>query len=83
MKATIEISGQINGNSTLKGAIDCYDVEKTMFYGYRLNFNTKKEAKKALWGAYKFLRSDSEKRHCLRYSGGTALYYDASKAIIS
>jgi hypothetical protein len=84
MKTTIAISGQINGNFTLLRKIqiiDC-DVNKTMFNGFRIEFKTKKEAKKALWEAYKELRSDFDTKNSTSYFAGWKLIYDASKAEI-
>jgi hypothetical protein len=82
MKATIYISGQINGNFRLKNVLDNGTAKSTIFNGFAVSFDTKKEAKKALWEAFKDLRSEDNKPYNLSYSKGSAIYYDASKAII-
>lgn len=85
MKCSIIITGQISGNFTLKRAIGGYFEEKrTMFNGFELFFKTKKEAKKELWEAYKFLRSDKTdaQNSRLSYSKYGTLSYDASTAKI-
>ena len=86
MKTSIEISGQISGNRTLLNAIpsDGNSTKSLPFYGYVVTFKTKKEAKKALWEAYKSLRQDKEdaEKSMLSYSKTGSLSYDASKAKI-
>ena len=85
MRTSIFISGQINGNYTLKGAICGFEEEKrTMFNGFELKFKTKKEAKKSLWEAFKYLRQDKQDANAsmLSYSKYGVLSYDASKAKI-
>lgn len=86
MKTVIEITGQINGNSKLAGAIQTHDSEtkRTMFNGYAIVFKTKASAKKALWEAYKYLRIDKEDAEASRlsYSKFGSLRYDASQASI-
>lgn len=84
MKTEIRISGQINGNFTLKGAISgAQDVRSTMFNGFVLAFNTKKEAKKALWDAYKSIKREDPTDAHLSYIPGNFLTYDASKAVLT
>lgn len=85
MTTSIEISGQISGNTTLANAINALDSEmkRTMFNGYKITFKTKAAAKKALWEAFKHLRSDKEdaRNSMLAYSAKTGwLRYDASYA---
>ena len=81
MKTKIIITGQINGNTTLMNAIECDEpARRGMFYSYVYEFKTKKEARKALWNAYKYLRSDGYTS--LRYSPKRCLNYDASYARI-
>ena len=87
MKTEIRVRGQINGNSILCRAIqtnNC-DARSTNFFGYCLTFPTKKAAKKALWEAYKYLRSSEPefaKGGGISYSKYGYLSYDASKAEI-
>lgn len=87
MKTVITITGQISGNRTLLNAIpsDGNSTKHLPFYGYAITFKTKKEAKKALWEAYKLLRQDKEdaEKSMLSYSKFGWLNYDASKAKIS
>lgn len=89
MKALIEISGQINGNFTLKNKIERCDgsiqTNKTMFNGFRIHFETVEQAKKALKKAYKDLVYDEPEMK--NKIAGISLYnetlmYDASKATI-
>lgn len=86
MKTSISISGQISGNMRLANAIKTCDseIESTMFNGYRITFNTKKEGKKALWDAYKYLRSQEPEfaKGGISYSKYGTLNYDASVARI-
>jgi len=85
MKTSIYISGQINGNSTLRNAIITAECEekKGMFYSITLTFSTKKAAEKAMWEAYKSLRADKQDAQAsqLRYHKGF-ISYDASTAKI-
>lgn len=87
MKTTITITGQIGNNMTLRGAIETRDSETkcTMFNGYEITFATKKEAKKAMWEAYKYLKADKEDARASRlaYSKYGLLKYDASTAKIN
>lgn len=87
MKTSIYISGQISGNFTLRNAIITAECEeKKEFNNMRLIFPTKKAARKALWDAYKSLRSNYPEMvgglTGLRYSKLGGLYWDASKAEI-
>ena len=86
MKTSIFISGQINGNSTLRNAIVTADCEekKGMFNSITLVFPTKKAANKAMWDAYKSLRNDKQDAQASRlsYTKGY-ISYDASTAKIS
>jgi hypothetical protein len=85
MKTTIMITGQIMSVSTLKSAIQTNDCEvKKFFNDYKLIFNTKKEAVKALSDAYQHLRSDKEdwEASCPNYRRGMSLSYDAGRAYI-
>lgn len=83
MKTSISITGQLNGNFTLLRAIKTYDCieEETGFGNFALHFKTKKEAKKALWEGYKYIRNDYNGTS-LRYRNSGELYYDASSAKI-
>lgn len=86
MKTSIFISGQINGNSTLRNAIVTAECEekKGMFNSITLTFATKKAANKAMWEAYKILRQDKQDAQAsmLKYSKGH-IRYDASTAKIT
>ena len=87
MRTTITVTGQINGNFTLRNAIartGWPEIKDGMFNSFHLTFETKKEAEKALWEAYKILRQDKQDAQASRlsYSKKSALYYDASKAVI-
>lgn len=86
MKTEIFISGQINGNSTLRNAIitsEC-EMKREMFNAVTLIFPSKKAAYSALWSAYKYLRQDKEdaRASLLSYSPKSSLQYDASIAKI-
>lgn len=81
MKTSIQITGQFSGNIDLRGAIKTPDCEekKLPFNGYLLTFNTKKEAEKALWEGYKYMKLQDQ--FC-RYAKKSSLQYDASTARI-
>ena len=86
MQTTITITGQISGNLRLLSAIQTFDseVKKTIFYGYQITFRTKKQAKKALWDAYKWMRNEEPVfKHGITYGKSGYLSYDASKAKIN
>ena len=86
MKTVIKISGQINGNFTLKHAVqtsECVDA-KGRFNSFYLFFETKKQAKSALKNAYRELKNDEPDFY---KDGGIGFYnnslsYDASNAVI-
>ena len=81
MKTQIVITGQISGNSTLRNAIKCDEpAAQGMYYSYIYTFKTKRAACKALWDAYRYLRSEGET--CLSYLPKRCLNYDASYARI-
>ena len=87
MKTTIEISGQIGSNFKLLSKLNNGDYKKSMFNGFFIHFNTKKEAVKFIKDAYNSLCED-EPEQKNRFGGvrvnkdRTTLYYDASKAVI-
>jgi hypothetical protein len=86
MKAQVTITGQVNGNFTLKSAIACNgnysSIEKGMFNSFHINFDTVGEAKNALRKAWKSIKSEDE--NLLNRDGlnkdYTNLRYDASQA---
>lgn len=86
MKTEIIITGQPQGNYTLKSALNSVNCEvKKHFQDYTIIFNTKKEAKEALKNA--FIQLKNEEYDYYR-DGGIDLYndtltYDASRAYIS
>lgn len=90
MKATITITGQVSGNLTLRNAILSGNGEekRTMFNGYEITFPTKKEAKKAMWEGFKYLKRTLDQPRVgsmsgVRYSKFGSLSYDASNAQLS
>lgn len=80
----ISITGQMNGNRTLRNAIQYDSIESAGFGNYILHFATKKQAKKALWEAFKYLKTTIDPPYNtiggLRYSKYGQLSYDASAA---
>ena len=91
MKTTIVISGQIAGNHRLYNNIlynghRISECREGMFYSKIIVFETKRAAKQALWKAFASMCADEPgqrgKFGGIRYSSGSALYYDASKAVI-
>jgi hypothetical protein len=88
MKTSIIISGQINGNFKLRSAIITADCEekKGMFNSIILVFKSKQAATKALSQGYQaFCKEMPEEKGNMsgfRYSRGSALYWDASKAVL-
>jgi hypothetical protein len=87
-KTTIEITGQIFSNGKLRDKISanapglCRSEHLNVLNAWHIDFPTKREAKKALWGAYKELRQDPNNKGILSYSKFGALRYDASSAEI-
>jgi hypothetical protein len=80
MRTEIHITGQMQGNRILFNAMRSYqevigrnDLKKVLIY------DTKAEAKRDLWRAYKSLRNEHDG---VRYSKFGAIYYDLSKAVI-
>lgn len=82
-QTTIYITGQINGNYTLNGAIEGGERDRTQFNGFKIVFPTKKEAVTAIRKAYNYLKSEHGQPSSLRVNTDrTSLNYDASKAEI-
>jgi hypothetical protein len=91
MKTEILITGQIGGNFKLANRITAVgarieSVSNRMFNAKSIVFETKRAAKQALWKAFTSLCADEpdqrNKIGGIKYSSGSALYYDASKAVI-
>jgi len=86
MKTQISITGQPAGNLRLRLHVGGAEKIEQSFCNYVLFFRTKKEAKKALWTAYKNLKElepDFYRDGWIRYFPGRMLIYDASSAKIS
>lgn len=92
MRTEIKITGQIGGNNRLYGRLLAVgnrveSYRNGMFYSYIIVFETKRAAKQALWKAFTSLCAEEpnqrNKMSGIRYSSGSALYYDASQAAIS
>lgn len=86
-KTTININGQLNGNFKLLSAIGG-NHERTQFNGFKIYFETKKEAAKAIRDAYnKLIQDEPESKNRIGGIGTnktrTLLEYDASKAKIN
>lgn len=88
MRTEIHITGQINGNYTLRNALSgAEEIRNGMFNSHIAVYTSKAAAKKALSQAYRYLRgeidpSDIGRIGGLRYSSGNAIYWDASQAVI-
>lgn len=87
MKTTIQITGQISGNYTLHNAISRTgwpEIKRGMFNSFIITYETRKEARRAMWEAYKSLRADKQDAQAsrLKYSPKHSLSYDASRAVI-
>lgn len=89
MKAIIYIQGAISSRHTLRTAIAGADEEYTERASGNISmvFQTRKAAKKALWEAFKYLRSslDEPRVNCiggLRYGKQSFLAYDAATATL-
>lgn len=84
MKAQIYISGQLQGNFTLRNHIQCFDRAKEgSFNSYTYNFKSVKEAKKAIRKAYWSIREQLDPDNysvIYKSKDNTYLSYDASKA---
>lgn len=77
----------MNGNFTLRSAIANHECEiKKSFNDFRLVFPTKKAARKALWEAFKYLRSQYPEEvggiSGINYAKQSLLTYDSSIARI-
>jgi hypothetical protein len=88
MKTTIQITGQIGGNHRLLSAILSAYLATSygdgMFYSKHVEFQTRKDAFKALSVAWhKLIADEPEFKHGISYSPKWMLHYDASKASIS
>ena len=86
MKTQINITGHPVGNLRLRLHVgkEAEKIEQS-FCNYVLFFRTKKEAKKALWTAYKNLKElepDFYRDRGIRYFPGLMVIYDASSAKI-
>ena len=87
MKTFIEITGQINGIFLLKSLIESNSIktDKTLF-GFRVYFNTVKDAKTAMRTAYN--KIIAEKPEMKNHIGGVSiinnerLLYDSSSAVM-
>lgn len=85
MKTKIQITGQVGGNHTLLRSCQTANCEVSKnFQNFTITFETKKEAIKALSGAYQYLRQDKEDAaaSCMSYRRGYSLSYDASTSYI-
>ena len=86
MTTSIFITGQISGNFKLLNAIYTYESEKRGigFNNYQLIFKTKKEAKKALWDGFNYLKRNEPDfvRHDDYSAKHGTISYDASRAEI-
>jgi hypothetical protein len=83
MKASIIISGQIMGNFTLKNhlrTIDAVKVVNLPFSGFRIEFNSVKDAREAMNSGYRDLKDQCSNVNYSRSAGW--LDYDASSAKI-
>ena len=86
MKTTIYITGSgIVSKNTLLRKIPTHreQVRKLMFNNYAIDFETKREAIKALSEAYQSMKSDLEYRGDVSYIRGYSLSYDAGRAEIN
>lgn len=82
MRTTIIISGQPNGNFTLKNLIQTHDsmLKELGFGNFALTFSSRKTAKEAIRYAYKYLKL--EDCRVTKTSNNTSINYDASRAYI-
>lgn len=58
MKVEIFIEGQINGNYKLKSALDNGTARKGMFNSFHIEFESMKDAKKAMRAANRCLKNE-------------------------
>lgn len=92
MRTQIRISGPISGTIRLYDRLLSVGTRMElnrngMFNSKVIIFETKRAAKQALWKAFASLCAEEpgqrNKFGGIRYSSGSALYYDASQAVIS
>ena len=85
MKVKIKISGQINGNFTLLNKLNSGDYSKGMFNSFYIDYQSMREAKKAMNEAYKTLKQECRESQVPLPSiskDKKYLSYDASRAEI-
>jgi hypothetical protein len=85
MKIKIKISGQIGGNSELLRKLNSGDYSKGMFNSFYIEYQSMKEAKKAMNEAYKSLKQECRESQVPLPSiskDKKYLSYDASNAEI-
>ena len=85
MKIKIKISGQIGGNSELLRKLNSGDYSKGMFNSFYIEYQSMKEAKKAMNEAYKSLKQECRESQVPLPSiskDKKYLSYDASNAKI-
>jgi len=86
MRTIIIITGGISGNYILRNKIRTINSkeEKARFNGFKIIFNTKKEAVKTLSDAYQSLRAEEPDyaKYGILYTRGCSLSYDQSEAVI-
>lgn len=87
MKTIIEITGQIRSVSRLCSAVGTYDSEEKIIDPFNcspvhITFCTRKEAYKALWEGYKYLRANNPNDFMLGYVPKFLLVYDEGNAKI-
>jgi hypothetical protein len=83
MKCKILITGQINGNFRLEAKMRNFtDKKRTMFNGFALFYDSKKEAQNDLRRAFKEFIENDELKNVVTYRHRDILRYDASKAEI-
>lgn len=84
MKAEVKIIGQVRANRVLRDAIIAVGAPEphNTRHGYRISFQTKKEARRTLWMAYRRLHGKTLMYGGLTYQRTGILAYDSSRAHI-
>jgi len=88
MKATIKITGQINGNFKLRNMLGyAHQITDGMFNSITMHYESVSLAKKAIKEAYRdFVSEHPEEKNSTsgirKYKDNSGLFWDASKAIL-
>lgn len=84
MRVEVKIIGQVRASRILRDAISPSGSPEPINdrHGYRIPFNTRREAQRALWRASRRIRAQHPGGIGLRYNPGSSLLFDTGLARI-